>query len=197
MKELELTIRVRNNRLKERREALGMAQPEFAIAAGVSLSAYRDLEAMRRSPRIQGNGCWRWKEIVLQLARFHCVEPDELFPAAVLAVENPVTSRRLNGDDLLPLLIDHDQRLLEGPDAAYDRAELREHIRRALSGLRPQDAKVLRLRFGLDDGDAQTIDQVCATMEVGPKRVLEIAARALRGLRHPSRARLLRKFHND
>src|SRR3990167_9503791 len=102
--ELELTLRVRNNRLKQRREELGMTQAELAIAIGVNRSVYRKLEAMRSTPRIWVSGCWCWREIALQLARFHCVEPDELFPPAVLAVETPVVSRRGNGDDLGPVL---------------------------------------------------------------------------------------------
>ena len=187
MKELELTLRVRNNRLKERREALGMAQPELAIAAGVSLTAYRELEALRRSPRIQGNGCWRWREIALQLARFHCVEPDELFPPAVLAVETPVASRRVNGDDLFPLLSAHQERLLEGPEAAHDRAELREQMRLALDSLPPRDAQVLRLRYGLDDGVDRTLEEVGVELDVMRERVRQLEARALRRLRHPSR----------
>ena len=187
MKELELTLRVRNNRLKERREALGMAQSELAIAAGVSLTAYRELEALRRSPRIQGNGCWRWREIALQLARFHCVEPDELFPPAVLAVETPVASRRVNGDDLFPLLSAHQERLLEGPEATHDRAELREQMRRALDSLPPRDAQVLRLRYGLDDGVDRTLEEVGVELDVMRERVRQLEARALRRLRHPSR----------
>lgn len=197
MKEVEITIRVRNNRLKERREALGMTQAEFATAAGVSVCAYQQLEGLRRSPQVHGDACWRWREIALQLARFHCVGPEELFPPAVLAVETPVASRRVNGDDLFPLLTAHQERLLEGPDVEYEMAELREQLQHALAGLRPREAEVLRLRFGLDDGEGRTLDQVGATLEVGPERVRQIEARALRRLRHPSRARLLREFHSQ
>jgi len=187
VKELELTLRVRNNRLKERREALGMSQPELANAASVSLTAYRELEALRRSPRRQGDGCWRWRDIALQLARFHCVEPEELFPPAVLAVERPVASRRLNGDDIYPLLSAHQERLLEGPEAALDRAELREQIRRALATLPPRDAEALRLRFGLDDGVERTLEEVGVALDVMRERARQLEARALRKLRHPSR----------
>lgn len=190
MKELELTLRVRNNRLKERREALGMSQPDLAHAASVSLTAYRELEALRRSPRRQGDGCWR--DIALQLARFHCVEPEELFPPAVLAVEKPVASRRLNGDDIYPLLSEHQERLLEGPEAAVDRAELRDQIRRALATLPPRDAEALRLRFGLDDGVERTLEEVGVALDVMRERARQLEARALRKLRHPSRG--LRDF---
>lgn len=197
MKELELTLRVRNNRLKERREALGMTQPEFALAANVSLTAYRELEALRRSPQMHGDGCWRWRDIALQLARFHCVEPEELFPPAVLKVETPVASRRVNGDDLFPLLSAHQQQLIEGPEVAQERTELGEKLRRALAELRPRDAEVLRRRFGLDGGEEQTLEQIGAEFELSRDRIRQIEARALRTLRHPSRAEPLRAFHSD
>ena len=186
MKELELTLRVRNNRLKERRGALGMNQPEFAAAAGVSLTAYREIETLRRSPRIQGNGCWRWRDIALQLARFHCVEPDELFPPAVLGVERPVAVRRVDAADIYPLLTTHQERLLEGPDGAHERAELREQVDRALAGMRPRDAEVLRLRFGIEDGEERTLEEIGAAFDLTRERIRQIEARALRTLRHPS-----------
>ena len=197
MKELELTLRVRNNRLKERREQLGMNQSDFASAAGVSLSAYRELEGLRRSPRVQRNGWWRWRDIALQLARFHCVEPDELFPPAVLSVDTPVASRRINGDDLFPLLSAHQERLLEGPDGAHERAELREQVDRALATLPPRDAEVLRLRYGLDDGGERTLDQIGEVFDIQRERVRQIQLRAIRTLRHPSRARALLPFHDE
>jgi RNA polymerase sigma factor (sigma-70 family) len=192
VKEIELTLRLRNNRLKERREALGMTQPELAAAAGVSPSAYQELEALRRSPRKREDGGWR--DIATQLARFHCVEPEELFPPSVLAVETPVATRRINAGDILPLLSAHQQRLLEGPDAAHDRAELREQVQRALAGLRPREAEVLRLRFGLDGGDERTLEQAGVVLDVQKERVRQLEARALRRLRHPSRADGLRDF---
>ncbi len=189
MKELELTLRVRNNRLKERRDALGMTQAELADAAGVSLSAYQELEGLRRSAQVSGDGCCRWRDIALQLARFHCVEPAELFPPSVLTINTPVATRRINGDDLFPLLSQHQERLLEGPDVAHDRDELREQVRLALASLRPREAEVLRQRFGLDGGEERTLEQVGAALEVGPERIRQIEAGALRRLRHPKRSR--------
>lgn len=183
MKEFEVTVRVRNNRLKERREALGMTQPQFAAAAQVSLTAYRELEALRRSPLLQGDRCWRWRDIALQLARFHCVEPEELFPRAVLAVQVPVASRRVNGDDLFPLLSAHQERLLEGPEAEHDRADLHDAVKRALGRLPPRDARVLCLRFGLEDGEERTREEVGVVLDVTQERIRQIEARAMRRLR--------------
>jgi RNA polymerase sigma factor (sigma-70 family) len=194
VKELELTLRVRNNRLKERREALGMNQPEFAAAAGVSLTAYRELECLRLTPRARIDGPWR--KIALQLASFHCVEPEDLFPPAVLGVERPVAVRRVDAADIYPLLTAHQERLLEGPDGAHERAELREQVDRALAGLRPRDAEVLRLRFGLEDGEERTLEEIGAAFDLTRDRIRQLEARALRTLRHPRHAAPLRAFHS-
>ena len=188
MKEIELTVRVRNNRLKERRLELGMNQAEFAAAAQVSLTAYRELEALRRSPLLQGDHCWRWRDIALQLARFHCVEPEELFPPAVLGIKTPVASRRINGDDIFPLLSAHQERLLEGPEAEHDRAELHVALQGALGRLPPRDARVLRLRYGLEDGEERTLEEVGVVLDVTQERIRQIEARALSRLRIHSRS---------
>jgi len=194
VKELELTLRLRNNRLKERRDALGMTQPEFAIAAEVSLTTYRELESLRLLPRVRDGSGWEWKDIALKLARFHCVEPEELFPPAVLGIDASVAVRRVDGEDLYPLLSEHQERLLEGPDAEHDRAELREQVQKALAGLRPREAEVLRQRFGLDGRGEQTLDQVGVTLGVQRERIRQLEAGALPKLRYPKRARPLAPF---
>ena len=195
MKELELTLRLRNNRLKQRRDALGMTQAALAAAAGVGVATYQELEGLRRSPQVQGAFGGRWREVALQLARFHCVEPEVLFPPSVLKVETPVASRKVDGDDLSPLLTQHQQRLLEAPDVAHDREELREQVAFALSRLSPREAQVLRLRFGLDGDGARTFDEIGAVLEVGKERVRQIEAKALRTLRHPKRCAALVAFN--
>lgn len=195
VKELELTLRVRNNCLKERREALGMNQAALAVAARVSLTRYRELECLRRTPRLRGDGPWR--EIALQLARFHCVEPEDLFPPAVLGVGQPVAVRKMNAADIYPLLTTHQERLLEGPDGAHDRAELREQVDRALAGLRPRDADVLRLRFGLEDGEEHTLEQIGAAFDLTRDRIRQLEARALRTLRRSRLAGPLRVYHEE
>lgn len=192
MKELELTLRVRNNCLKERREALGMNQAELATAAGVGASTYCALECLRLAPRVDIDGPWR--KAALQLASFHCVEPEDLFPPAVLGVKQPVTVRKVDATDIYPLLTAHQERLLEGPDGAHDRVELREQVDRALAGLCPRDAEVLRLRFGLKDGEERTLDELGPVFNLTHTRIRQLEMRALHALRHPRRAAPLRAF---
>lgn len=191
MKELEVTLRVRNNRLKERRLALGMGQRLFAAAVGMSFSAYHGLETLRCSPRTTAG---EWKPVAILLATFHCVEPEELFPGAVLAVDTPVAVRRLDAADLKPLLSEHHQRLLAGPDAAHDRAELRDQIESLLATLTPRQREVLQLRCGLDGGEQRTLAEVGRDLDLTQERIRQIEAKALRRLRYPSLAKRLRDF---
>ena len=128
---------------------------------------------------------------------FHCVEPEDLFPSAVLAVETPEISRRLDGVDLAPLLSAHHQRLLEGPDATIERVELHERVNSVLQTLTPREAEMLRLRFGLDDGEERTQGEIGAVYGVSYGRVRQIELKALRKLRHPTRAKRLRGFLPD
>ena len=71
---------------------------------------------------------------------------------------------------------------------------LREALDRQLASLPPKDAEVLRMRFGLDDGDDRTLEEVGQAYGVTRERIRQIEAKALRRLRHPSRADSLRPF---
>jgi RNA polymerase primary sigma factor len=66
---------------------------------------------------------------------------------------------------------------------------LREQLIDVLDSLTPREQKVLRLRFGLDDGRARTLEEVGKEFEVTRERIRQIEAKALRKLRHPSRSR--------
>ena len=63
-----------------------------------------------------------------------------------------------------------------------------------LDTLTPREEKVLRLRFGLDDGKARTLEEVGREFNVTRERIRQIEAKALRKLRHPSRSKKLRDF---
>ncbi len=71
---------------------------------------------------------------------------------------------------------------------------LREQLQEVLETLTEREQKVLRLRFGLDDGRARTLEEVGREFNVTRERIRQIEAKALRKLRHPSRSRKLKDY---
>ena len=74
---------------------------------------------------------------------------------------------------------------------------LKEQLVEVLGTLTEREQKVLRLRFGLDDGRARTLEEVGKEFKVTRERIRQIEAKALRKLRHPSRSRKLRDYLED
>jgi RNA polymerase primary sigma factor len=71
---------------------------------------------------------------------------------------------------------------------------LSETVRDVLAGLTPREAKVLRMRFGIDMNTDHTLEEVGKQFDVTRERIRQIEAKALRKLRHPSRSEQLRSF---
>ena len=71
---------------------------------------------------------------------------------------------------------------------------LKEQLEEVMNTLTPREAKVLKLRFGLEDGKARTLEEVGREFEVTRERIRQIEAKALRKLRHPTRSKKLRDY---
>ena len=80
------------------------------------------------------------------------------------------------------------------PAEAASFSLLKEQLTSVLSTLTPREEKVLRLRFGLDDGRARTLEEVGKEFDVTRERIRQIEAKALRKLRHPSRSKKLKDY---
>ncbi|MEW6045282.1 MAG: RNA polymerase sigma factor RpoD [Bacillota bacterium] len=80
------------------------------------------------------------------------------------------------------------------PPEAASASMLREQLEGVLDTLNPREEKVLRLRFGLDDGKQRTLEEVGQVFGVTRERIRQIEAKALRKLRHPSRSKKLKDF---
>ena len=85
----------------------------------------------------------------------------------------------------------------EDSPAPHDAASytlLKEQLEEVMSTLTPREAKVLKLRFGLEDGKSRTLEEVGSQFNVTRERIRQIEAKALRKLRHPSRSKKLRDY---
>lgn len=180
MKELEVTIKVRNNRLKRRREELGLSAPAFAEAAGISYHTYIALESLRLSP-VTADG--EWREPVHKIADYHGLSADELFPPVVLAVKQPKVTRELSGPEVGGFLSAYQQRAALPPSAEMESAQRKETAHRMLALLSDREREIIRLRFGVDGTDGLDLAGVGEKLGVSRERVRQIEIKALRKIR--------------
>lgn len=80
------------------------------------------------------------------------------------------------------------------PQDAASYTLLKEQLEEVMNTLTPREAKVLKLRFGLEDGKSRTLEEVGKEFNVTRERIRQIEAKALRKLRHPSRSKKLRDY---
>lgn len=106
-----------------------------------------------------------------------------------VSLETPIGEEE---DSHLGDFIPDDDVLAPAEAATY--TMLREQLIDVLDTLTPREQKVLRLRFGLDDGRARTLEEVGKEFDVTRERIRQIEAKALRKLRHPSRSKKLKDF---
>jgi RNA polymerase primary sigma factor len=106
-----------------------------------------------------------------------------------LSLETPI------GEDEGSRLIDflHDTSG-DSPTDAMIRVNLKEHTAQVLRTLNPREEKIIRMRFGLEDGSEHTLEEVGQSFQVTRERIRQIEGKALRKLRHPSRSHKLRAF---
>ncbi len=87
-----------------------------------------------------------------------------------------------------------EDKIMPSPPDTVIHNSLREQIEEALKTLTDREAKVLRMRFGLGDGNEHTLEEVGQQFKVTRERIRQIEAKALRKLKHPSRSKKLRSF---
>ncbi|MED2737823.1 RNA polymerase sigma factor RpoD [Bacillus toyonensis] len=107
---------------------------------------------------------------------------------------DPISMETSIGDDDDSTLNEFISDSRPDPDAYTKESMLKETIDDVLESLTPQEALVVRLRMGLDDGETKTLDQIGKIFNLTRERIRQIEERALRKLRHPSRSQKLRDF---
>ncbi len=83
------------------------------------------------------------------------------------------------------------------PAEAASMSMMKEQLQEVLHTLTPREEKVIRLRFGLDDGQQRTLEEVGKEFNVTRERIRQIEAKALRKIRHPTRAKKLRDYYSE
>ena len=111
---------------------------------------------------------------------------------APISLETPIGEE---GDSHLGDFIEN--RALVSPAEAVINVSLKEQTALVLRTLTPREEKIMKMRFGLEDGSEHTLEEVGLEFAVTRERIRQIETKALRKLRHPSRSRKLRSFLDD
>ena len=155
--------------LQERLRRIKRAEASLRLATGRSPELKELAEAVGMDSERLGKLLWRVRAT-------NCVEGDAEIGEDTTAF------------DVLP-----DDRAESPFDILVER-ELAGSIRDVLHGLSPRTERILRLRFGIGDGESQTLEAIGRRFNLTRERIRQIEAKALRTLKHPSRSRKLREF---
>ena len=121
--------------------------------------------------------------------------PEDKIRKVMKIAKEPISMETPIGDDEDSHLGDFiEDTNVESPIDATTNTNLVETVRDVLAGLTPREAKVLRMRFGIDMNTDHTLEEVGKQFDVTRERIRQIEAKALRKLRHPSRSEQLRSF---
>ncbi|MBS0591368.1 MAG: RNA polymerase sigma factor RpoD [Proteobacteria bacterium] len=121
--------------------------------------------------------------------------PEDKIRKVLKIAKEPISMETPIGDDEDSHLGDFiEDTQVESPVEAATGTGLHETVRDVLGGLTPREAKVLRMRFGIDMNTDHTLEEVGKQFDVTRERIRQIEAKALRKLRHPSRSEQLRSF---
>jgi RNA polymerase primary sigma factor len=121
--------------------------------------------------------------------------PEDKIRKVMKIAKEPISMETPIGDDEDSHLGDFiEDTNVESPIENTTNINLSETVRDVLAGLTPREAKVLRMRFGIDMNTDHTLEEVGKQFDVTRERIRQIEAKALRKLRHPSRSETLRSF---
>ena len=121
--------------------------------------------------------------------------PEDKIRKVLKIAKEPISMETPIGDDEDSHLGDFiEDTSIESPIDATTNLGLMETVRDVLAGLTPREAKVLRMRFGIDMNTDHTLEEVGKQFDVTRERIRQIEAKALRKLRHPTRSEQLRSF---
>ncbi|SEL57799.1 RNA polymerase primary sigma factor [Ectothiorhodospira marina] len=121
--------------------------------------------------------------------------PEDKVRKVLKIAKEPISMETPIGDDEDSHLGDFIEDVnVQSPIDSATRESLSETTREVLASLTPREAKVLRMRFGIDMNTDHTLEEVGKQFDVTRERIRQIEAKALRKLRHPSRSEMLRSF---
>ena len=187
--DLRLEAKLKNARLVNARESLGLQPRGVAEQIGVGYQRYLDFEAMRRYPSPETQR----KIIEFYLIRGVPLVEEEVFPEELRQVKPQkryIAERTIPKDQLLSLSYIDQRQLPPSEPEAEQRViadELTERLNSAFASLTDSEQQVLRMRFFYEGDKPPSYEQISQTFGLTPETIRLTEKRALRHLRHPSR----------
>lgn len=178
------------------RQAITRSIADQARTIRIPVHMIETINKLNRISRqiLQETGCEPTPE---ELAERMLMSEDKIRKVLKIAKE-PVSMETPIGDDEDSHLGDFiEDTNLDLPLDSATSDNLKAATNDVLSGLTPREAKVLRMRFGIDMNTDHTLEEVGKQFDVTRERIRQIEAKALRKLRHPSRSEILRSFLDD
>jgi RNA polymerase sigma factor (sigma-70 family) len=172
---------------------------EFCRDAYFSQTDIGELLNLKRSPvcaATRGGGQrGEYTRLARRIAAYFGFQPEELFPLSLYQLQLPrLVEHGYSSEELLPLLAARGLPALDSPQGHLEKRDKAEKVSRALQELTEREEKVIRMRFGLEDGVECELGVIGAELGISKERVRQIKAKALRKLRHPSRARFVKPY---
>ncbi|ADV33467.1 RNA polymerase sigma factor [Candidatus Blochmanniella vafra str. BVAF] len=178
------------------RQAITRSIADQARTIRIPVHMIETINKLNRISRqiLQETGCEPTPE---ELSKRMLISEDKIRKVLKIAKE-PVSMETPIGDDEDSHLGDFiEDTNLDLPLDSATSDNLKAATNDVLSGLTPREAKVLRMRFGIDMNTDHTLEEVGRQFDVTRERIRQIEAKALRKLRHPSRSEILRSFLDD
>ena len=211
-KDLRLELRVKNNLLFQALKSYLKTDSDEGVIAkaaramGGCASTLSSYVTLRNSPWCLGKGRRKMGFDVLALRRSAVAimkalgkTAEELFPENLY--EKPtlrVYVAEVDSKEFPAILGPPQPRILPSPENEFlqniQNDQMKEQLAGILKTLTPREERVLRMRFGFDDGNERTLEEVGQSFAVSKERIRQVAAKALRKLRHPSRSHKLKAF---
>ena len=171
-----------------------------AELCGVSLGAYISLLNLRFNPFSTKDDLTErtYTQNARKIADFFKLPPEILFPESLYSLRLPhLVERRYASAEMLPLFAaSQTPALLGNPEESVTQDEIKTAIQAACLTLKPREERILKLRFGLEDGHEYTLQEVATIFQVSKQRIRNIEVKALNKLRHPSRNETMKRLYD-
>eukprot|EP00178_Gracilaria_changii_P025518 TRINITY_DN78610_c0_g1_i1.p1 TRINITY_DN78610_c0_g1~~TRINITY_DN78610_c0_g1_i1.p1 ORF type:complete len:411 (+),score=98.89 TRINITY_DN78610_c0_g1_i1:54-1235(+) len=175
------------------RQAVTRSIADQSRTVRLPVHLYDTITAIRRATKFLCNELGR-PPLEHEVAEYCNISVDKLRSTRVnMQRAMPLDCPLSNADDGLTLsdVIESDA---ESPEERVESSFLRDDLEHVVNSLTPRERDVVRMRYGLDDGRAKTLEEIGRVFDVTKERVRQIESKALRKLRHPFRSAVLKSY---